>query len=116
MKYKAKTFSTDARESFFNQIKEREYVGISLRLFPNPVGDFFIIEDKKYSLKEILNNEELEKIYCPYYHYQPISFRKIKERGLENLAEIIDKKIKVVKDDSGEFEDIEFQPLIKVQV
>ena len=116
MKYQTRTFSIETRESFFNQIKEIKYIELSLRLFPNPIGDFFIIEDKMYYLKEILKNDELEKIYCRYYHHQPISFRKIKENGLENLAEIIDKKIKVVKDDSGEFEDIEFQPLIKVQV
>ena len=109
MTLKFNRFSRTARDEFFSYLEKSEYVNISLSLIPNPNGDKL----DQYPISLILMSEEICQIYEKYSEgNQPYqSFRKLKKTSLEKLAELLGKKVRIIKDDSGTYNiDKEFEP------
>lgn len=99
MTYGCKQFSQQSRDILLTDLQHEGIGKLSIRLVPNPIGDCFFTNSGTYSLREVLNEEELDLVYY-FYDYTQGSFKELKPGGLEKLATKLKTKLRVITNSS----------------
>ncbi len=100
-------YHTYIREHFFKGVEKVDYVGIFLRLVPNPAGDLLLVLQNStqrlfgYPPRDVLIESELEKVYTLDTSSSHLRFRGTTIKGLVNLTKILKKPVQILEDQVG---------------
>ncbi len=100
-------YSISSREQFFKRVQKVDYVGMFLRLVPNPAGDLLLVLQNStqtlfgYPPREVLTESELKRVYMVDTNSNNARLRGTTITGLANLAAMLKKPIRILEDQIG---------------